>query len=1462
MAVDLARVEEIFGQALGTADAAARSDYLDAACGDDAELRARIDGLLAAHVAAGSFLKLPGDDRMTSPYVPLSEGPRSKIGRYKLLEQIGEGGFGVVFMAEQDEPVRRLVALKIIKLGMDTRQVVARFEAERQALALMDHPCVAKVFDGGATETGRPYFVMELVKGVPITEYCDNNNLSIPARLELFCQVCHAVQHAHQKGLIHRDIKPSNVIVSTQDNRPVAKVIDFGVAKAMQARLTEKTLFTEFQQLIGTPAYMSPEQCAGSLDIDTRSDVYSLGVLLYELLTGTPPFDPRELRSKPFAELQRIIREEEPPTPSTRLGSLSDTLPAIAAHRAVEPRKLAAVLRGELDWIVMKCLEKDRTRRYETASSLAADVARYLADEPVAACPPSAAYQLRKFVRRNRRSLTTAAVISLFLFLLVGAIGWAMRDRSAREAKFALERSQRQAVLERGVRSALDEVQAGLQRQNWNEAAAALKRAEGLLAAGAPNRELQQRIQSWRTDLDALTRLEDIRLAYQNSEQEGWDFRPAALAGYEQTFRALGIDIDALPIDENAARIRARPIADHLIAALDDWAHVRAVAATEKVGSASPDVKTWRQRPLTVARAADNGEFPNRVRTALLDGDSSQIAVLAGSPEALHLPASTLALLARRVEDRELAISLLAGAQHAHADDFRLNMMLASRVMDVEGTEVTKLYGRKELRPASLQGGSAVGYASAGVALRPDNGWAWATLGNALYQAQRFDESNDAYRRAIELKPDFFGAYINLSRTLYQQGKLSESIEASRRAIELNPNIPEAHTNLGIVLHEQGHHDEAIASLRKAIEIQPDFATAHSNLGTLLHARGQFDEAIAEFHVALKLRPNDADDYSSLGRALTFRGDLEPAIEACRKAIELAPDLAVAYSNLGIALRAQGKQLDAVAALHKAIELRPDHATNYCELGATLEELGQAEDAIEAYRTSIKLNPTETCSYTKLGAILLQRGELNQALELLRTVAGLDPENAQAHSNVGIALKELGRFEEAIAACRRAIELQPESAPAYRSLGNVLHASGQLDEAIKAFHKATEIEPADADAYCDLGEALEDNNQLNEAIDANRKAIELNPEFVSAHNNLASVLYTLDRLDEAVSAIRKAIELDPNEPITHLNLGCMLSSQGKFQEAVGALRKAIELDPSNADSYSNLGEALHSLGQSAEAIEALQKSVELQPDIDRYRTLAAVLSDEGRYGEAIAAYRKLIDLKPDDAAAYTNLAAHLQAAGQPEEAIQASQKAIELRADDGDAYNNLGNAYTKLGRLEEAIAAYRNAVKYEPNYAGSQCNLAHALLKRGDREEATATYQKAMELEPDAALCNEVAWMLATAAEPDLRLPELSVDFAERGAKLEPANGNVWNTLGVARYRAGQWQPAIEALEKSMALRAGGDANDWLFLAMSHWQLDKKDDARQWYDESVDWIKTNPAPNKELERFRAEAADLLGIARP
>jgi serine/threonine protein kinase len=443
-----------------------RAAFLDQACVSNHALRQEVESLLRAHEEAGSFLQShPDRPSMTADHEPTAERPGSLIGPYKLLQQLGEGGMGVVYMAEQVQPVRRRVALKIIKPGMDSRQVVARFEAERQALALMDHQNIARVLDAGTTDNGRPYFVMELVHGVPVTKYCDENRLTPRQRLALFVPICQAVQHAHQKGIIHRDLKPSNILVTLYDGKPVPKVIDFGVAKAVEQRLTERTLFTQFGTVVGTLEYMAPEQAEKSaLGVDTRSDVYALGVLLYELLTGTTPLERKRLRQAAYAELVRLIKEEEPPRPSLRLSSSGAALATISQQRGTEPARLAKLLRGELDWIVMRALEKDRTRRYESANAFARDVERYLNDEAVEACPPSAGYRLRKFARKNKKAFATAAafVVLLAAAALVSTVLAVRATRAEAEAVQARgeEAARRQEAEEQRQRAEENERQA------------------------------------------------------------------------------------------------------------------------------------------------------------------------------------------------------------------------------------------------------------------------------------------------------------------------------------------------------------------------------------------------------------------------------------------------------------------------------------------------------------------------------------------------------------------------------------------------------------------------------------------------------------------------------------------------------------------------------------------------------------------------------------------------------------------------------------------------------------------------------------------------------------------------------------------------------------------------------------------------------------------------------------------
>ncbi len=562
---------------------------------------------------------------------PTGEGIGTVIaGRYTLVEVIGEGGMGSVYLASQTEPVKRQVALKLIKTGMDSRDVLARFDAERQALALMDHPNIARIYDGGVTAARQPFFIMELVKGLPLTQYCDQRRLTVKARLELFVAVCQAVQHAHQKGIIHRDLKPGNVLVTEVDGRATPKVIDFGVAKATEVNLTDMS-FSDTGAIVGTPTYMSPEQAdPSSMDIDTRTDVYALGVMLYELLTGTPPIDAREFRRGAILEMLRMVREVDPPRPSTRL-STADALPNIAANRSIEPGRLAKLMRGELDWVVMKALEKDRNRRYDTANGLARDIQRYLAEEVVEARPPSRAYRLKKFVRRNPLQLALAGTIVLLL-LGGGAFAW-WQDRQTTERSAETRNREQQA--NQGVDAAL-KLFPDLRKQFKFEAAKKTLEQAAVLAKGAaPGRlaEVAQAIQ----DLEFVERLDAIRyrkwLWITEVGGKGHFNEKIAPPAYRQAFAERDLNLTTLDPDSAARRIAASAVKAELVAAVDDWA------------LCEPE-RGLRDRLLDVARRADSGSWTDRLRDPALWSDRNAVKKLETDADLTRTSSASLGVLA------------------------------------------------------------------------------------------------------------------------------------------------------------------------------------------------------------------------------------------------------------------------------------------------------------------------------------------------------------------------------------------------------------------------------------------------------------------------------------------------------------------------------------------------------------------------------------------------------------------------------------------------------------------------------------------------------------------------------------------------------------------------------------------------------------------------------------------------
>ena len=977
MARERRDVRSIFDEAAEIASPGDRAAYLDRACGGDVDLRREVDAKLRAQDEAGSFLEAtPALDAMEDPdppadsdgpgvdleqttaragesmevepagatgslrpLRPLLEGPGGVIGPYKLLQKIGEGGMGAVFMAEQERPVRRKVALKVIKPGMDSGRVIARFEAERQALAMMDHPNIAKVLDAGATETGRPYFVMELVRGVPITEYCDRNHLTPRERLELFIPVCQAIQHAHQKGIIHRDIKPSNVLVTLHDGVPVPKVIDFGVAKAIDQRLTERTMFTEFGAVIGTLEYMSPEQAEmGALDIDTRSDIYSLGVMLYELLTGSTPLERAKLRKAAYAEVLRRIIEEEPTRPSTRLSESKDALASISTQRKMEPARLTKLVRGDLDWIVMKSLEKDRTRRYETANGFAQDIRRYLDGDAVEACPPSASYRLKKFARKHRVALTTAGA---FAFLLVAATAvsvglalWADRERvravnAEHEAKEQKRRAEEQkGRAEEREQMAIDAVKRFNEvirdtPELKDEPALAPLRARLLKEPQAFFQRLREQLQADReTTPGALARLASANYELGNLTNQIGDKQEAGRSFEE-----------SLAIRERLARDNPSIIGfqSDLAAVLFKVGYMRGRMG-RPMEAREPLERALAIRERLARENPQDARFQNDLAYGYAQVGYTEAE--SGRPEkALALYEQFRAIMERLARDNPSVLEYQRGVAQTYgevATILRESGRLAEALALQDKAHAIRVRLARE-NPRSTQS-------------QFDLAWSYNKLAHIQIRMGRSDEALASHERALAIRErlardhpsvtmyhhDLAWSYHSIAHRQRVMGRMAEALESVKKALAImerlardNPSVPaywaelaDAQANLAASERKMGRTAEALAAYEQALATRErlvrdypavlvfrrDLAVSHDRIGDIRRGEGRTEEALASYEKAVAIKERLARDSPSV---ISYQTDL---VWSCNTLARLQgqsgqPAEAVAWHERVLAIR-------------------------------------------------------------------------------------------------------------------------------------------------------------------------------------------------------------------------------------------------------------------------------------------------------------------------------------------------------------------------------------------------------------------------------------------------------------------------------------------------------------------------------------------------------------------------------
>jgi eukaryotic-like serine/threonine-protein kinase len=1167
----LDRLESLFAATLEKPPAK-RAAYLDQACADEPALRERVEALLRAQVAAGSFLENPaaqtattGGPQDVAETASSGEAPGAMVGPYKLIEQIGEGGMGAVWLAQQTEPVKRLVAVKLIKAGMDSKQVIARFDAERQALALMDHAHIARVLEAGTTDAGRPYFVMDLVKGMPITRYCDDHHLTPRQRLELFIPVCQAVQHAHQKGVIHRDLKPSNVLVALYDGKPVPKVIDFGVAKAAGQSLTEKTLVTGFGNIVGTLEYMSPEQAEiNQLDIDTRSDIYSLGVLLYELLTGSPPFSRKDLERAGILEMLRVIREQEPTRPSTKL-STANGLPTLAANRGTEPAKLAKLIRGELDWIVMKALEKDRNRRYESANGFAMDLQRYLADEPVQACPPSASYRLRKFARRNRAAVGSAIAVAAAVML--GAVVAAWQAIAANRARAALAVQHGQLI-----------VSNARERQRFELAREAISAfhtgvAEDVLLKQEEFEPLRKKLLSGAADF--YRRLE------QQLGAEGDPRSQSALADAYSGLAKVSYDVGST---DQALQDFKRAVGIYEAHAADDpgvrRALVRVLIRLYQVHDARHDpVQTL---SATATRAVEEAE-------KLVGGDPNDL-------ESSELLVETLILLGtsnhnnRQVELFGRAAGLsgsLLKEKPSSPKRLRLHadaLFWQASVFMTEGKyeESVPLFRRvvQTYESACQEGPPTPDLRLKLADSRHTLGW---ILGSKLGQVE---QSLDEYRRMSQIVEELVAeqpavvlyqqrladAHQNICWALWSVGRIEESHEAARRQLAIlqalvtrHPDRPTLKSSLARAFYntastqcELGRTDEAQANYRRALELWEALMRDHAKASSIGLVASEF------VHVPVML----AGTLEGLGIELARIGKNADATAAFQRAAEIAethvktsPDvsgsrerLIQTLGSLGSHLVSIGRSSDGRNQLERAREFAGDHPSNQARV-----LLGGL-----SYKSALAFRDTGDETRSLLGA--------QQALTTFEQFAREQPgvvayrqAVARSLALIGLAHQRAGRpregrvalersrdvFDQLVSEVPRLLSYRDDLGSTLTSLGRLESLAGNADAGIELHSKAVALREQV------VAEAPKDTN-FQRALASSLTYLGQAQRRLGRHADASAALERALGLVEPLLKLRVAVPLVQEvQLLTRLELGMLRVAQGRNDEAGGHFANAI-----------------------------------------------------------------------------------------------------------------------------------------------------------------------------------------------------------------------------------------------------------------------------------------------------------------
>ena len=1498
MAIEESKVEAIFFAALEKQSSEDCAAYLDSACADDPSLRQRVEALLNAQPKLANFLQGHASEMVPMTLLPPpAELPGAQIGPYKLLQQIGEGGMGTVFMAEQTQPVQRKVALKLIKPGMDSGQIIARFEAERQALAMMDHVNIARVLDAGATESGRPYFVMELINGVPITKYCDDNHLTPRERLELFVPVCQAIQHAHQKGVIHRDIKPSNVMVTLYDGKPVPKVIDFGVAKATEQKLTERTLFTQFGTMVGTLEYMSPEQAEMSaLGVDTRSDIYSLGVLLYELLTGSTPLSHKRIREAAYGEVLRMIREEEAPRPSTRLSESGEALASISAQRHTEPAKLTKLVRGELDWIVMKCLEKDRNRRYETANGFAADVQRYLNDETVQACPPSAGYRLHKFARRNKRMLATAGVLVLAMVLGTSVSMWqALRATEAEglaEERLETASANYQTAEEQRQRAEASEREAktneGLAKDAQKQSAESLKDAlaavdQMLTRVGQERLANVPQMEPVRRELmqDALKFYQKF---LQKNSADPLIRRETAMAyrRLAEVHRNLGQYAEAETHYSKAFALFAElatvsPLEPSTRSDLS-VAHLELANCLDHLGKREEHEKCIR-RAVEIAEQLVK-EYPNDPNYADRLADATfTLAGLIG----LTRPEEAEKMLRRNLT--------LTNTPYLRANIHRyLGVLLTTQKRSKEAEQATR---------QALEEYESI--ASANPSSNPN--WVRSCIGETLH---------------------------HLATLVAADGRLQEAEEIWGRAISVLDKLAIDYPAGPNYRNSQAHAHQGRASLLRKLNRTAEAEQAYRRVLDL------FVKLAADFPAVNAYLQTAFDQCLNLGQILLEAGRAEDAVNVYRQALDLSGKLSVdapaklnhlqglvrTHVELGGLLAKGGKEAEAETAYRQALEIQEKLDKDFAGKLEERRDLAQSHlQAAELFRAVDRLQDAEK----------LCRLAIDQAAKV-----AIDPPTTadgarlmgQAYGNLAFLVQlKAGRTDDALATLREALSRFDKLAtefpdvPTHRywlanmhcAIGKPLHDMGHRAQAEEGNHRAIAILeklvvecPAELEYRTFLGVNygyLADHHTTTknseEAEKTFRKAMDLWKQMASefpaeqnyrvqmarSQSGLAVALAQQGKHNEAVDI---AADLDTHE-LNNLAWQIMASSEAHPQAikfAVGLAQKAVARAPKAGHIVNTLGIAYYRAGDWKAAIDTLKQSDALYGGrLFSFNAFFIVMAhwqrgekDQARkwYAPALIWMEKhapkneeLIRFRAE-AASLLGLPERVSPEYEQVKADGVEYHTLVLEADPEAAwaYGKRGGSYAELGQWKEAAAAFSRAIElHSDDLDGVWLPLALLRLKAGQTDDYRRLVSAALDRfgkteEPRVATNLAILAKLAPGSADELAV---ILQILERTLAHKPDDGLAVAIRAHLLIRAGRAAKGVALLEAMVAATPDGQGDqrfNLLFLALGRMQLGRDAEALEAFRAAERWQDTRFNAwfhQIDFDRTRDELATMLGV---